>query len=733
MARRRGSERVEPQFGDSSEELELPEERPARGRKPSGRGRKTSRTGRGGRGKARRDSGDRPRRSLFTRIVRRTFYWGFVLCLWVGLAGAGLVAYYAAELPGASEWRVPDRPPNIQILAVDSRLIGNRGDTGGESVRIEQLPAYVPNAVIAIEDRRFRSHFGVDPVGLGRAVARNVFAGDVVQGGSTLTQQLAKNMFLTPERSLKRKVQEVVLALWLEAKFSKDQILEMYLNRVYFGSGAYGIDAAARRYFDREAKELTLPQAAMLAGVLPAPSHYSPNRNPDAAKRRAGLVLQAMVAAGFITSAEAVQSREQPAEAASLHMSRSENYIADWVMDVLPYHIGTLDRDVVVETTVDLNLQAEAEKALVETLDAEGEKLSVEQGAMVVVDGTGAVRAMVGGRSYAESQFNRATEAMRQPGSAFKPFVYLTAIENLGYRPDTVMIDQPVTFGDWSPKNYDGNFRGPMRLREALALSINSVAAQLAYQVGPEAVVHTAKRMGINSTLAANPSIALGTSEVTLLELTGAYAPFANGGFAVLPFVVQRIRTVEGDVLFERTGSGLGRVASIESVALMNSMMQATVDMGTGTRAALAGWPAGGKTGTTQSNRDAWFVGYTANLTAGVWVGNDSDTPTKNVTGGNLPASIWSKFMTRAHEGVPVAQLPGTELVEYLLAQPVPGAEAGGWGMAQASPAEAADNEARMREWILNRGIDYRENPTYGAQPAPAPQRRGFFQRLFGG
>jgi penicillin-binding protein 1A len=298
-------------------------------------------------------------------------------------------------------------------------------------------------------------------------------------------------------------------------------------------------------------------------------------------------------------------------------------------------------------------------------------------------------------------------------------------MEHLGYRPDTVMIDEPVTFGEWSPKNYDGKYRGPIRLREALALSINSIAAQLAYQVGPEAVVQTAKRMGINSPLAANPSIALGTSEVTLLELTGAYAPFANGGFSVAPFVIERIRTPEGDVLFERAGSGLGRVATIENVALMNSMMQATVEMGTGTRAALPGWPTGGKTGTTQSARDAWFIGYTANLTAGVWVGNDSDAPTKNVSGGNLPATIWARFMAKAHEGVPVAQLPGTEIVDYLLAQPVPGDQ--GWGVAQASPGEQMDNEARMRDWILNRGAD-------GMPVAqPVRERRGFFQRLFGG
>ena len=729
MASRNGSTRVEPRFDRAGQDdfSASEEDRPLAASKPSGRSRKSGSKSRSPGRKSRR--ADRPRRPLLSRLVRGGIYWSFVLCLWVGIAGVGLVVYYAAQLPGGSEWKVPERPPNVQIVAVDGQLIGNRGDTGGESVRIEQLPEYVPNAVIAIEDRRYRSHFGVDPIGLTRAVAKNFFAGDVVEGGSTLTQQLAKNMFLTPERSIKRKVQEVVLAVWLETKFSKDEILEMYLNRVYFGAGAYGIDAAARRYFDREAEELTLPQAAMLAGLLPAPSYYAPNRNPDAAKERARLVLAAMEEEGFISEADEAQAIEAPAQAASLHMSRSENYVADWVMDVLPYHIGTVDQDVVVETTLDLQLQEDAENALVGTLAAEGETFGVSEGALVAVDGTGAVRAMVGGRSYAASQFNRAVDAKRQPGSAFKPFVYLTAIEQLGLRPDTVRVDQPVTFGSWSPQNSSNEYQGPVTLKTALARSINTVAAQLAYEVGPDAVVQTARRMGINSPLAGNASIALGTSEVSLLELTGAYAPFGNGGYAVAPYVIERIRTKDGEVLFERQGSGLGRVASLESVAMMNDMLAATVEMGTGRRAALAGWPAGGKTGTSQEYRDAWFVGFTANLTAGVWVGNDSNAPTKRASGANLPAMIWSNFMTEAHEGVPVAQLPGADLVPYLLAQPAPGTGAGGsWGVSQVSQGERAANEARMREWILNRGDEGRP-----MQPPPPAERRGFFRRIFGG
>jgi len=408
-------------------------------------------------------------------------------------------------------------------------------------------------------------------------------------------------------------------------------------------------------------------------------------------------------------------------------MSRNENYIADWVMAVLPFHLGAIEQDVVVETTVDLGLQADAERAVVGVLDEEGKKYGVSEGAMVVVDGTGAVRAMVGGRSYAASQFNRAVDAKRQPGSAFKPFVYLTAVEQLGLRPDTVRVDEPVTFGTWSPQNSNNKYRGRVTLKEALAYSINTVAAKLAAEVGPAAVVETARRMGVNSPLAANPSIALGTSEVTLLELTGAYAPFANGGYAVMPYVIQKIRTTEGKVLFDRQGSGLGQVASIESVAMMNDMLRATLEIGTGKKAAIAGWPAGGKTGTSQDFRDAWFVGFTSNLTAGVWVGNDSNEPTKKATGATLPAAIWANFMTRAHEGVPVAALPGADLLPALLGRPAPGAE--GVAVAQAGGAEQARGERGVRRWILGGRPDRAARRV--ARAEGQGERRGFFKRLF--
>ncbi len=714
MAGRRNPRKIEPKFsGEPSSVAIAADERVTGGRKPT--------KGRGGRRKTKGAARPRRRRSVFRRILGGIFMLG----VWVVIAVVGVVGYFASELPSSSEWRVPDRPPNIQIVANDGRVIANRGDTGGEAVKLSELPPYVPNAVIAVEDRRFRSHYGVDPVGLLRAVTKNVFAGGVVEGGSTITQQLAKNMFLTPERSLKRKVQEVILALWLERKYSKDRILEMYLNRVYFGSGAYGIEAAAHRYFNVDARDLTVGQAALIAGVLPAPSRYAPDKHPKAAQQRAAIVLADMASEGYITAQQAKDARDHPAAAATEHNDKSGNYIADWVMDMLPAYVGNVERDVVVETTVDLDLQDAAEHAVTDTLDAEGTKYDVGQGAMVVLDGTGAVRALVGGRSYADSQFDRAIDAHRQPGSAFKPFVYLTALEKLGYRPDTVMIDQPVTFGKWSPQNDDGEFRGPVTLLYALSHSINTVAAQLADQVTPQAVVQTAKRLGINSPLLAVPSIALGTSEVTLLELTGAYAPFSNGGYAVPPFVIKRVRSPEGDVLYDRTGITATRVISVESVAMMNYMLEATVEMGTGTRAALSGWPAAGKTGTSQNFRDAWFIGYTANLTAGVWVGNDSDKPTNRVFGGKLPAEIWEKFMTKAHQGVPVQQLPGADLIGFLMGQP-PGGTPPGLGVT--AQDQQTVNGQGAGNWPFGGN-----NATPPAEPPQPTKRRGFFARLFGG
>lgn len=659
---------------------------PAR-RAPAQRRTKSKRKKRGGRGGG---SG----RGWFGRFLGRSLYWGFVLSIWGVIGLAGIIAYHAMQLPPASEWRVPERPPNVRILANDGQLLANRGDTGGEQVRLEQLPAYLPQAVIAIEDRRFRSHFGLDPIGLTRAMVVNAQAGRFVQGGSTLTQQLAKNLFLTADRTISRKIQELILAVWLEATYSKDEILELYLNRVYLGAGAYGVDAAARRYFGKSASEVTLAEAATLAGLLRAPSRWAPTRNPEGAEARAATVLQAMVESNFITAEEMALARSNPAATMDRARRGAANYVADYVMDELDRILPLIEGDITVDTSIDPYLQARAELALRTALADQND--GDLQGAVVSLDGTGAVRALVGGRDYQQSQFNRATDAFRQPGSAFKPFVYLAALEQ-GLTPATMRNDMPVQFGDWSPENYSREYRGPVTLADALALSLNTIAAQLAYEVGPQRVINTAQRLGIQSEMERNASIALGTSEVSPLELTAAYAPFANGGFAVAPHVVLRVRDEAGNVLYVRDASGFGRVIDPSHSRAMNAMLSRTLIIGTGRRAALEGWTGAGKTGTTQGLRDAWFVGYTANLTTGVWLGHDDNSPMDGVTGGGLPAEVWQAYMTDAHVGVPIAMLPGTDAAS--LAQLNPAAIIGnqpipGVGVGQGVPARRDDPSA---------------------------------------
>jgi len=624
---------------------------PKQARRGSGRGGNG-----GGNGRSGGNGGRRRKRGGFG-LLGRMVYWCLILALWGGIGLAGVVAYYGAKMPSLADWTVPDRPPNVKIVAVDGQLLANRGMTGGEAIGLHEMSPYIPQAVMAIEDRRFYSHFGVDPIGLTRAVIANVSGRRFSQGGSTLTQQLAKNLFLKPDRTLERKVQEVLLAFWLEHEHTKDQILEMYLNRVYFGSGAYGVEAAARRYFNKSARDVTLSEAALLAGLLKAPSRLSPARDPKAANARAELVLGAMREEGMIDATELADAREKPATRLASHWSGSENYVADRIVEELPALIGDVRHDIIVESTVDLTLQHFAEASIRDLIDKNGEKLNVSQGALVSIDNTGAVRAMVGGRDYASSQFDRAVEARRQPGSAFKPFVFVAALEQ-GKRPDSIRNDAPIRIGKWMPENYNGKYYGEVTLATALAKSLNSVAAQLATEVGPGSVVEVAQRLGIESQLQANTSIALGTSEVTPLELTAAYVPFANGGYRAPVHFVRRVTDTEGKVLYEAPEGAGPRVLDPVVVGMMNGMMTQTISSGTAKKAAFA-WPAAGKTGTSQKSRDAWFVGYTANLTTGVWFGNDDGAPMKKVTGGSLPAIAWHDFMVAAHEGVKVAALPG--------------------------------------------------------------------------
>ena len=658
MARNRKKQtRIEPTFSDGKKKKKRelradPNDRVAgtgsgsRRRKRKGRKRGGSRSGSARRG--------------LSGFLRRGFYWCCVIGLWVGIGVAGMVAYYGAKMPSATTWAVPQRPPNVKILSAEGQTLANRGATGGEALTLGRMSPYVPQAVIAIEDRRFYSHFGVDPIGLARAMVANVMAGRMVQGGSTVTQQLAKNLFLSPERTLERKVQEVLLAFWLEHRFSKDQILEMYLNRVYFGSGAYGVEAASRRYFKKPARDVNLAQAALLAGLLKAPSRLSPAKNPDAAEARSQLVLEAMRREGFVSDREITTAMTQPPTRAKSYWSGAENYAADLVMDQIEGLIdGKVTRDLVVHTTISMPMQQQAEAAIRQAIDKNGKRLDVSQGALVSIDGSGAIRALVGGYDYAASQFDRATDARRQPGSAFKPFVYTAALEQ-GRSPRSVRNDAPVRIGKWTPSNYDEQYRGPVTLSEALTKSLNTVAAQLVMEAGPGTVAKTARRLGIESKLQTNASIALGTSEVTLLELTAAYAPFMNGGYKATPHVVRRVTTADGKVLYENTYDNPPRVLRPDIIAMMNGMLTRVVKEGTGRRARLGGHQAAGKTGTTQAFRDALFVGYTSRLTTGVWFGNDDGTPTRNVTGGSMPAVAWKQFMENALEGTQQNPLPGT-------------------------------------------------------------------------
>jgi len=572
-------------------------------------------------------------------------------------------------------------------------------------VPLKDLPRYVPQAFVAIEDRRFYSHYGVDPIGIARALVANILHRGVSQGGSTLTQQLAKNLFLTQERTFSRKVQEVALAAWLERKFSKTQILDLYLNRVYFGAGAYGIEAAAQRYFSKPATKLTVAEAATLAGLVRSPSRLAPTRNPDGAEKRAQVVLAAMMDMKFITDDMAKVALMQPAQAIKAPGAGSIGYVADWVMDVLDDLIGRVEQDIVVETSVDPTLQASAEAALVDELAKSGAKAGVGQGAIVALTPDGAVRALVGGRNYAESQFNRAVAAKRQPGSAFKPFVYLTALER-GLTPDTVREDKPIAVKGWHPENYSREYFGAVSLTKALALSLNTVSVRLTMEFGPTAVMRTAHRLGIASKLEPNASLALGTSEVSVLELVGAYATFANGGLAVTPHVVESVKTASGKLLYQRKDENLGRIIDDRYAGMMNAMMQETLLTGTAHKAELPGWAAAGKTGTSQDFRDAWFIGYTGHLVAGIWLGNDDSSPTKKTTGGGIPVEIWSRFMKAAHQGVPVVRLPGTTGAPLTasftpfggsrIAPPAPVSNSEG-------PVQAASADGGIDNWLINR------------------------------
>jgi len=588
--------------------------------------------------------GSKPTRTPMQRLL----YWGAVLAVWGLIFLVVFFAVFARDLPDTSTLYNIDRQPSITYLDRNGALIAVRGTQQAPPADLDALPDYVPAAFIAIEDRRFYHHPGFDPIGMTRAIAANMRAGRVVQGGSTLTQQLAKNLFLSPDQNMKRKVQELMLAVWLEMKFSKEEILALYLNRVYFGAGAYGIEAASQRYFDKGAKDLTVGEAALLAGLLKAPSRYSPVSESERAATRATVVLNEMVDAGVITPEQRAQAVNEPVRVSRTLASQHAQYFVDWLDKQIRELVGEPTEDMIVETTLDLTLQTSAERAVRRILERDGSR-GVEQAALVALDGEGRVRAMIGGASYADSQFNRAVDARRQAGSAWKPFVYLTALES-GYTPQTQVNDAPIRIGNWSPRNYTGDYRGQMPLSQAVAQSINTVAAGIADQVGRGNVARTARRLGITSRIGLEPAMALGAVEVSPLDMAQAYDAFANGGKRVTAHGISRIRTPQGRVIYQRAAREGASVQAISNPYLyyLNQMLRGVMTSGTGRSAAISGRDTAGKTGTTSDYKDAWFVGYTGGFVTAVWVGKDDNTPMRGVTGGSSPAAIWKGFMEAA-------------------------------------------------------------------------------------
>ena len=628
----------------------------------------------------REETQPRPPRRWWARLL----IWSVTLAIWIGIFIGGVVTYYAVDLPDIDKMTVTTRRPSVVLQSAEGEVFAAFGDLYGEPLTLPEISPHLVHAVMATEDRRFFNHFGIDLIGLARAFYTNLRVGHVVQGGSTITQQLAKNLFLTPDRTMKRKIQEVLMALWLEKRFSKEQILALYLNRVYLGSGTFGVDAAARRYFDISARRVGLYQSAVIAGLLKAPSRYSPINDPEASRRRTADVLQNMVEAGYIDQKTATAAESSGGAELVHRQPPAGRYFADWMLSHLDQFGEVAGRDVVIQTTLDLALQRRVEADLQALLAAQKAKYNVSQGAVVVMTPDGAVRAMVGGRDYDDSQFNRAAQGLRQPGSSFKPLVYLTAMER-GASPDDVIEDAPVHIGNWSPGNYTGRYLGTITLRHALAESVNTVAVRLVESVGPGRVIATARRLGITSPLRRDATLALGTSEVSLLEMVNAYAAFANGGQGVTAYGVTQITDPSGSVLYRRQGGGFGQVISPAALAKMQDMMSAVIQNGSG-RAARLDRPAAGKTGTTQDYRDAWFIGFTADYVTGVWLGNDDyRNEMKKVTGGSLPAQLWKQVMVAAEHGLPARPLT----LPVVEAPPVPpvaeapgeaGGESGGLG-----------------------------------------------------
>jgi penicillin-binding protein 1A len=592
------------------------------------------------------------------------------------LGTGGLVVLLALAVPAFRDTSDEDwlKKSELAVTFLDryGNEIGSRGIRHNDSVPLEQFPDHLIKAVLATEDRRFYEHFGIDIPGLGRALSANARAGGVVQGGSSISQQLAKNLFLNNERTLERKINEAFLSLWLEARLSKNEILKLYLDRAYMGGGTFGVDAAAQYYFGKSARDVNLAEAAMLAGLFKAPTRFAPHVNLPAARARANVVLDNLVDAGFMTEGQVFGARRNPATPIDRRDDHAPNYYLDYAFDEMKKLVNTFPKSItervfVVRTAVDVGVQRTAESAIENSLRQYGHEYRASQAATVVMDVDGGVRAIVGGRDYGQSQFNRATDALRQPGSSFKPYVYATALAH-GFKPTSIVVDGPVCIGNWCPHNYSGGFSGSMTLTQALIRSINTIAVKLSIAIGggnPKKgraeIVKLARAMGLRTPLPDTPSLPIGADEVTVVDHVGAYGTFPNLGKAVTPHAALEVRTGAGDLVWrwDRDGKKPRQVMKPEVAQNMIFMMNKVVEEGTGKRAQLDGVKAAGKTGTTNAYRDAWFMGYTGNFVCGVWFGNDDYTPTNRMTGGSLPAMTWHEIMAYAHQGIEIKPLSG--------------------------------------------------------------------------
>ncbi len=609
---------------------------------------------------------------------------------------AGLLVAMSFAIPAFEEtktaWQTAGKF-SVTFLDRYGNEIGKRGILHSDAVPLNEIPDHMIKAALATEDRRFFTHFGIDFLGTFRALVENVEAGDIVQGGSSITQQLAKNLFLTPERSLKRKINEAFLAMWLEARLSKREILKLYLDRAYLGGGAFGVEAASQFYFNKSVRNIGLAEAAMLAGLFKAPSRFAPHLDISASRARANIVLNNMVEAGYLTEGQVHGARLNPATI----VDRSDFYSPDWFLDYAFAEVQRIMRDreeyvLVAKTTVDIGLQKAAEASVKNILRRHGRAKRVKQAALVSMEGDGAVRALVGGRDYGESQFNRATHANRQPGSSFKPYVYLTALEN-GYTPQTRVVDGFVSCGRWSPRNYSGGYRGAMTMANALMRSLNTVAVKLSLTVGREKVLANVHKIGLTP-IKKTCSMALGDLGIPPIMHTAGYAVFANGGMSVKPYAIEDIRNAFGEVFYvhERDAPKPRRIFEREKIEQLNSMLGLVVTSGTGRRAQLDFTTAAGKTGTSSAWRDAWFMGFTGQYVTGVWYGNDDYTPTGGLTGGNLPAMTWKEYMSFAHTNYNIPQIPGLPLHPAQIAEKERLA-----ALRRANPEYAANAEAGSR------------------------------------